>query len=679
MIIINNNFYRYRIFSSNNLLLLYLIIIFCAFKIYIVEAHYIENEENVESKVIDKDAVDSIINKDNVNEKNIGGGNTNKDIEDIKTDKELDAFKSLLNGFEIIKTEENNEEEKNESNIGDIFDNLAFGLLNDIFDNRTNEEVSNNDRDRPKNQEDISNKMVDNKLIGNEGKIVDNKSTSEEEKKVDNKNTNEEEKKVENKNTSEEEKKLDNKNKSEEEKKLDNKNKSEEEKKLNNKNKSEEEKKLDNKNKSEEEKTVDNKSTSEDNKTVKNKNINKEDKMVDGNSKEEIKNENDVDVNNNTEENVKKIKLVTEHKTYQDGKNQKSSNEDNVSDEDLKSFIKIFIEGDDGGDDDKKEIEDSLFKQAKEAIENSQSKNQNSSLDELAKAKEHAIEKGPKFLENKNKQNLNNNDLDGVFKVEEAFIYKCLFDQECTNFKGYTPDIAYCNKTRRRCTNYCYVQKACLSDSDCSTTCGSWCLKEDEMVFGRCVMTFDEGDFCMESWRMCGEGLFCNENTYVCEKTRIPLTFTRIDSQESLLSIIVFLIIAIYLIKKSRNNNFVTYFSGYSLNEYCNNVQEYDPLPEYQRTETLNPEEMNDLVGPPPETGAPSNVDEPGYIAGDDTEPLYCGYYDENNHSVNCNYIPVRHEEPIANNNGEVNVHIPSTSSMSDSNEINEPPPDYEE
>jgi len=628
MKVIYNNFYRYRKISSSNLLLLCLIIIFCAFKTYTVEAHYIENEENVESQVIDKDAIDSIINKDSVNEKNIGDGNTNKDIEDNKTDKELDAFKSLLNGLEMIKTEEKIEEEKNESNIGDIFNNLAFGLLNDIFDNKHNE-ISNNDKekvkDRPKNQENITSNMIDNKLISTEGKIIDNKNTSEKEKVVDNKNTGEEEKKVDNKNISEKEK------------------------------------------------------------TIDNKNISKENKMANDNTKEEIKEGNNIDINNNPEENVKKIKLVTEHKTYQDDKNnvnQKSSNEDNVSDEDLKSFIKIFIEGDDDDNSDKKEIEDSLFKQAKEAIENSQSKNQNSNLDELAKAKEQALEKGPKFLkssDNKNKQNMDNNDLNGVFKVEEAFIYKCIFDQECTNFKGFTPEIAYCNKTRRRCTNYCYVQKACLSDSDCSTTCGSWCLREDEMVFGKCVMSFEEGDFCMESWRVCGDGLFCNENTYVCEKTHIPLTFTRIDSQESLLSIIVFLIIAIYLIKKSRSNNFVTYFSGYSLSEYCNNVQEYDPLPEYQRTETLNPEEMNDLVEPPPETGVSSNVDEPGYTAGDDTEPLYCGYYDENNHSVNCNYIPIRHEEPIVNNNGEVNVRIPSVSSISDSNEIDEPPPDYEE
>ncbi|ORX88109.1 hypothetical protein BCR32DRAFT_263785 [Anaeromyces robustus] len=366
-------------------------------------------------------------------------------------------------------------------------------------------------------------------------------------------------------------------------------------------------------------------------------------------------------------------------------------------DDDIKELVKSIVESEGKTGEEAIEQESDMIKKIKEAINNNALKTHNSKLDKLAKAKEEDMKKGIDFSKissnynNKNKninanktETNNDNNNNGVFKIEDPSSYRCFFDQDCTNFRGFTPEVAHCNGTSHHCENYCFVQKACLYDYDCSTSCGSWCLKEDDMVFGRCVMTFEENDFCMESWRVCDEGLICNVDTYVCEKERISYTFTRIDSQESLLSIIVFLIIAIYLIKNSRNRDFVSFFSGYNLNEYCtNNPQEYDPLPEYRRTEEINPDEMNDLV-----EHSSVNNDEPmegepmEYPIESDTQPIYYEY-DENNNTINCNYIPVRpavvEQTCPQNDNDDINVHAPSVSSLSDSDLINDPPPDYEE
>ncbi|ORX51745.1 hypothetical protein BCR36DRAFT_582789, partial [Piromyces finnis] len=419
-------------------------------------------------------------------------------------------------------------------------------------------------------------------------------------------------------------------------------------------------------------------------------------------------------IQSNSNKNPKKIQLVTEPQIFkvEDGDDNIDANNDDTfnvndkeNDEDIKSLVKIIVESDGSTGNEADEKKEDMFHKIKEAINNNRIKIHNSKLDKLAKAKEEDLKKGLKFSKPAEKQMKNelsssNDNIPGdIFNAEESFVYKCFYDQECTNFKGFSPDVASCNKTSRHCSNYCFVQKACFVDTDCSTSCGSWCLREDDMVFGRCVMTFDEGDFCMESWRVCGEGLSCNLNTYICEKQRIPITFTRIDSQESLLSIVIFLLVAIYLIKNSRSHNLISFFSGYNINDYCSNTaQDYDTLPEYQRTEVLNENEMEDLIEPPPDTNAPSNVEE--------AAALY-GYIDENNNTVNCDYIPLLlQERPVpydpyneptlpydvppsplneisnvdyipVNENHDINVRIPSVSSLSDTENI-DPPPDYD-
>jgi len=568
----------------------------------IVHAHFIEDENVEEGEVIDK---------------------------------ELESFKSLINGLETIKADDidyfdgNENDNNDDTSISDIINEL----VNDNFNNKENLENNDDEKDLSEEQKDKNkteselqgdNNKNENKVQPSDGKVEDNG-------------------KIENIEEQENDK-------------------------------------------------VDNK-----------ENESKEDLNDDKDKIDELSNLN----NNNSEEKPKKIQLVTEHQTFKEGNN--NHNDDTIdkeSDEDIKSLVKVIVASEGSTGDEAAKKEDDMLQKVKEAIDNNRVKAHNSKLEDQAKDEE--LNKNKDISESEGKHtkiNSENNIPDGVFKIEESFVYKCFFDQECTNFKGFTPDVASCNKTSRRCSNYCFVQKACLSDSDCSTSCGSWCLKEDEMVFGRCVMSFDEGDFCMESWRVCNDDLVCNINSYVCEKPRIPITFTRIDSQESLLSIIIFLLVAIYLIKNSRSHNFVSFFSGYNLNEYCSNgTQEYDPLPEYQRTEVLNSDEMDDLIAPPPETDAPSNVEEAA---------AYCGYIDENNNNtVNCNYIPLQYRErpvpydpydepvvpydvppsgdpsiedlssinnvPSVDENGNINVHIPSVSSLSDTNLV-DLPPDYDE
>jgi len=400
-------------------------------------------------------------------------------------------------------------------------------------------------------------------------------------------------------------------------------------------------------------------------------------------------------LNNNNEDKdlqeLKKVEIIKDHKNfkfkglkenkeneYANGNTNKTDTEkeyiimDEEDDEEIKNFVKFIIESEGFYGDETIEKEKDLFNKVKTAISNKK-------LDKLIKAKQKNLNKG---INNYNPGNniTEENKTEDTNQEEENYLYKCNFDQDCTNFQNYTPDIAACNKTSNYCSNYCYVQKSCLEDSDCSTSCGSWCLKDIDMVFGHCVMSFDENDFCMESWRVCKDGLVCNLNTFVCERPHISLTFTRIESQESLILIVIFLILSIFLIKHTRNRDFISFFSGYNLNDYCvTTAHEYDPLPEYQRTEELNPDEMQELV----ERSTLEPLNEGSFIEENDNEQLYCDYYDENNQSINCNYIPVRSEIsstlPQNIENTDINIHYPSISSLSDSNDINEPPQDYEE
>jgi len=449
---------------------------------------------------------------------------------------------------------------------------------------------------------------------------------------------------------------------------------------------------------------------------------------VDKDLKTDNKDNNNSNKNNKNVPEVKKVEIIKDHKNYkfktpEEKMKEKENNEGSEAhksikeenDEEIKNFVKFIMKGEgrEGGGEKEETKQEEKEETKKKEEEEKESKEEekddmfniikdifiSNKLTKLAQAKQKDIEKGIPFEKSKTTEEKGMET--GIFNAEDSYIYKCNFDQDCTNFNRYSPDIASCNKTSRHCISHCFVQKACLEDSDCSSSCGSWCLKDTDMVFGRCVMSFNENDFCMESWRVCNDGLVCNMNSFVCEKPRIPLTFTRIDSQEALLSIIIFLVIAIYLIKSSRTRDFISFFSGYELNEFCApSVQDYEPLPEYQRTEELDPDEMHDLT----ESGLLNPPPDDGYMMrneGGGEEAYFYGYYNENNQSMepqspnqqnqtinysnnnndnnndnnNNNNIPVTMESTIP----ETTIQGHDVSTASDLNSIDEPPPDYEE
>jgi len=629
--------------NNNKYSLFFLIIVISSvFNKILVEAHFIEDENNIEGEVIDK---------------------------------ELDAFKILVNGLEILKPEE---AEKLENNKNEDFENPTDNLLSNIVN-----EIKNKDK-TAFNESDVNSDKIEEIQINDGIRNINESEKIDENTQNNNRNTT----------TNKEQDIVNNNEKISEKEDIVNKNEKISEKEdIANKNEKISEKEVIN---NKDEKI----SEMEDNEN-KNEKISEKQNLDDNNENksEDLKPLNNIDIN------VKKLQLIKEHKDSDNIKSNDNNNifkvveekeeddEDDGNDPEIKSLVKTIIESDGITGEEAEKQEKSILEKIKQAINNQKIRINNSKIDNSGKAKEEDMKKDPNFLKSsQNKNNSNNkttnnnannknkelpsfNDNPGeIFKIDSTPVFKCFFDQECTNFRGFTHDVAKCNITSRHCSNYCYVQKSCLSDEDCSSNCGSWCLKDEDIVFGRCVMTFKEGDFCMESWRICEDGLVCNFETYVCEKEPLPLTFTRIDSQESLLSIVIFLILAIYLIKNSRSPNFVSFFSGYDLTEYCNNVvQDYDPLPEYRRTEVLNPEEMCDLVEPPPETDDPSNVDEAGYVADNGTNPL--SYCRENNQTLNCNYVQMCNGELPINSNSEINVSIPS---MSDTDIYNEPPPDYE-
>ncbi|OUM62821.1 hypothetical protein PIROE2DRAFT_10800 [Piromyces sp. E2] len=591
------------------------------------------------------------------------------DDKDIKEgeiiDKELEAFKSLISGLETVKADDINTTEENENNNDDatIISDILKEIVNSNFNNIENSETNNNNIESNlgegqkdnivepgslENSNSTSNNITEGQKDNN---IVEPGSQENSNNTSNNITEGQKNNNIVNAGSQENSNNASN-NITEEQKDNNIVNAGSQENSNNASNNITEGQKdsnivepglQENGNKIENEENKEQQNNENESKEN-NDSVNKSNETLNSNDDKTVESFN----SKNNPEKPKKIQLVTEHQTFKGDKNSSNNHKNGIfevndkeSDEDIKSLVKVIVESEGNKGDEALKKENDMLEKVKEAINNNKIKTHNAKLEKLAKAKEEDLTKGPKFSkpdEKHTKGESNDNIPGGIFKVEESFIYKCFFDQECTNFKGFTPDIASCNKTSRRCTNYCYVQKACLSNMDCSTSCGSWCLKDEDMVFGRCVMSFEEGDFCMESWRVCNEGLTCNTNTYVCEKSRIPITFTRIDSQESLLSIIIFLLVAVYLIKNSRTHNFVSFFSGYNLNEYCSNAtQEYDPLPEYQRTEVLNSDEMDDLLAPPPDTDAPSNVEEAA---------AYCGYIDENNNNtVNCNCIPLQYND----------------------------------
>eukprot|EP00833_Pecoramyces_ruminatium_P015355 jgi/Orpsp1_1/1189387/evm.model.d7180000071607.1 len=216
--------------------------------------------------------------------------------------------------------------------------------------------------------------------------------------------------------------------------------------------------------------------------------------IIESGEDEKGKEENENILDNKEEDNIFGVENSEEYKVM-----------DAENDEEIKDFVRYIVETEGHHGDEAKEKEIDMFNKIKLAISNNK-------LEKLAKAKQEDLKKGIKFSKPMNKTG--EDKAKGVFKVEETYAYKCYYDQDCTNFKGFTPDVASCNKTSTHCSNYCFIQKACLEDFDCSTSCGSWCLKDTDMVFGRCVMSFDENDFCMESWRVCKDGLVCNMNSF---------------------------------------------------------------------------------------------------------------------------------------------------------------------